>query len=437
MPCTIHLGYEHDHIFQGELAARIPYHRMYGKQYCVPSLTLFSKQEVQRVAEAAQWVDRIYWKALRFTQRYLPDSFLVEQLGLHPSMIESARLEVPYHGISRQDWILHEQGLKVIENNTDTPTGVPETAYLSQAMIESFSSYQSASSEMRTHIKQAFSLLIDYYRQQGLDGHIAFTCYDTHIEDLTNTLYLMEAVQELGIDCFFVPLDELEIIPQDSLYYQGKKISILYRLYPLEYLVHDRDEASDRAIGEDLLQLVAQGKLGLINPAQSIITQSKGFMALIWSLYEHHEEASAMCGFDVFDEEELQQLPIYFLPTYYEPSVFHLANSLYVQKSYWGREGKGTTLVKGDGTLLSNEQEWEDLSEEATDIRDYYENQPKIFQQHHPLKELEILTEEGSYVGSLLLGAYVIGGRYAGLLPRIGEKITGDMAYYCPAAVEI
>ncbi|WP_195574178.1 glutathionylspermidine synthase family protein [Paenibacillus sp. 1001270B_150601_E10] len=434
MASIMNLPYKHDEVFQGEVAARIPYHRMYGKQYCLPSLTVLESHESQAIAEAAYWVDRIYWKVLRFVQRYMPDTFLIEQLGLHPALIDSARIEVPFHGVSRQDWILHEHGLKCIENNTDTPTGIPETAYLAEALVEGYTDYCTASKDMRNHIQQAFRHLIDYYQQQGLDGGIAFTCYDSHLEDLTNTMYLLHAVEELGYPAFFVPLDQLEIIPGEGLYVEGKQISILYRLYPLEYLVHDRDEIHDRPVGEDLLELIMNGKLGIMNPPQSMITQSKGFMALIWSLYEHYEETTRLCGFELFEEKELQRIPLYFLPTYFDPSVFQLSHIPYVEKSYWGREGKGTAIFGGDGILELSE--WGAEQEEQADIRDYYTNQPKIYQQHHPMTELELITEEGPYTGSLLLGAYVIGGQYAGLLPRIGGKITGDMAYYCPAAVE-
>jgi hypothetical protein len=51
------------------------------------------------------------------------------------------------------------------------------------------------------------------------------------------------------------------------------------------------------------------------------------------------------------------------------------------------------------------------------------------------MEQAVIQTEDGEYSGYLLTGVFVIGGRFAGVLPRIGEKVTGDMAYYCAAMV--
>ncbi|RAP78371.1 glutathionylspermidine synthase [Paenibacillus montanisoli] len=423
----------HDDVFKGDIARSIPYHRMNGKQYCLPALTLFEPEEAAAFREASEAVDRIYWKTLSFVQRDLPDSFLVHRLGIHPALLPAARIEVPYHGVSRQDWILNESGLKCIENNTDTPTGIPETAYLAAKLIGDYTDFSSASSGMRSAIQAAFGQLIGYYSEQGLDGPIAFSSYGWHLEDRTNTEYLMQAVQELGCDTMYVPLEELEIVPGDGLFANGQRIALLYRLYPLEYLVHDTDEQGTEPIGEELLQLVVDGRLGLINPAQSIITQSKGFMALIWSLYERRDQIEDFVGRMLFDREDFENIERYLLPTYYDSAPFTQAGLPFVAKGYWGREGKGTSLYDGEGRFI--EAEWGHDEAELQEVQDYYDRQPKVYQQLFPLQTLTVDTEDGPYEGCLLAGAYVIGGRHAGLLPRIGGKITGDMAYYCPAAI--
>ncbi|MNW49345.1 Glutathionylspermidine synthase [compost metagenome] len=256
-----------------------------------------------------------------------------------------------------------------------------------------------------------------------------------------NTEYLRECVNELGHDCTYVPLSELEIIPDDGLYAGGERIAILYRLYPLEYLVYDQDDDGSKEIGIELLNLVVQGKLALINPVQSVITQSKGFMALIWSLYERREETVEFCGFALFNDEDIQTIETYLLPTYFEASVFIQNEIPYVAKGLWGREGKGTSLFDGKGTLVHTENLKDqgfvqgELDDEELEIRSYYNNQPKIYQKQVSLEEAAILTEDGPYSGYLLTGAYVIGGKYSGLLPRIGGQITGDMAFFCPAVV--
>lgn len=74
-------------------------------------------------------------------------------------------------------------------------------------------------------------------------------------------------------------------------------------------------------------------------------------------------------------------------------------------------------------------------SEEEAGIKAYYSEQPQIYQERVAMEAVSVSTEEGIFQGYLLSGVYVIGNQYAGILPRIGGPITGDMAYYCPAAV--
>ncbi|MNY54389.1 hypothetical protein D3C86_1902560 [compost metagenome] len=50
------------------------------------------------------------------------------------------------------------------------------------------------------------------------------------------------------------------------------------------------------------------------------------------------------------------------------------------------------------------------------------------------MSQASVPTELGEYQGYLLTGVYVLNGKSAGVLSRIGAKVTGDLAYYCPAA---
>ncbi|RXT07870.1 glutathionylspermidine synthase family protein [Ammoniphilus sp. CFH 90114] len=422
------LPISHDECFHGDRGEHIPYHRMHGKEYCLPSLILYSKQEYEDLKFASIQVDRIFRKALRFVQRYLPDPMLVNQLGIHPSLIPAARIEVPFHGVSRQDWIIRNGSMKVIENNTDTPTGIPETAYLANSLLSEFSDFNNPSDKMNSSIVEAFSSLITYYQQLGFGSDIVFSCYDWHEEDLCNTLYLMHLVQQAGYSVRFAPLDKLEVRTGEGLFFEGRKIDIWYRLYPLEYLVYDQDE-NGFATGEEILSLISQKKLAVINPVQSIITQSKGFMAMIWSLYERREFLP-----EVFSDEECSVIERYFLPTYFHDEPLLIQKIPYVSKALFGREGKGTLLYdqRGIQEKVGLEDEPADSSEEDL----YYLNQPRIFQKRVELEEVTVHTEEGDFRGYLLTGVYVIGGKYAGLLPRIGGKITGNLAYFAPAALK-
>ncbi|QOS81666.1 glutathionylspermidine synthase family protein [Paenibacillus sp. JNUCC31] len=443
------LPFSHEEVFRGETGQQVPYHRMYGKQYAVPALTVYTPAEMRELRTAVEAVDGIYCKVMRFIQQYMPDSFLEHQLGIHPGLIPAARMEMVTGGITRQDWIIGEAGIKCIENNTDTPTGIPEAAALEGILVgmAGEEAFTAPSAEMDGCLRECFHSWLDAYAQQGLKGPVTFTSFGEHVEDRTNTEYLMKRCQEAGFETFYAPLEELEIIPGEALYHQGREINLLYRLYPLEYLIDDRDETTGVDIGAALLGLVQDGRLGLMNPAQHVLMQSKGFMAAIWSLYERNEQTPEYCGFRLFNDAELAAISRYLLPTYFEAGPFELSAMPYVAKSYWGREGRGTSLLGEESvhnagqTDVSNQLDVHIKSNitaemhEDEEIAAYYNNQPKIYQQLVPMEQAVIQTEDGEYSGYLLTGVFVIGGRFAGVLPRIGEKVTGDMAYYCAAVV--
>lgn len=441
----LQLPARHDDLFTGRIAEQIPYHRMYGKQYCLPSLTLYRRKEMDELIYASEAVDAIYRKALAFVQEYMPDSYLTGPLGIHPGLLRAARMPIPCGGITRQDWIIGEQGMKCIENNTDTPTGIPEAAFLEGELVRwaEVAGLAAPSQGMNNQLRETLSALIGFYRQQGLDGKVFFTCYDWHTEDRMNTRYLMRMCAEAGFDTAYAPLEELEIVPEEGLFHRGEPIRILYRLYPLEYLIHDREEQSGLEVGYELIRLVEQGKLGLMNPPQHIISQSKGFMATVWSLYERNEQTPEFCGFRLFDDRELDIIRTYLLPTYFAATPFEQTGTAYAAKGMWGREGKGTQLMNASGEAAAEERspvEKKALTAEEAAEADataaYYNEQPKVYQRFWPMQEATVATEEGLYKGHLLTGIFVVGGRFAGVLSRIGEKVTGDMAYYCSAAVE-
>ncbi len=499
MRSTYNLKVPHEQLFRGELAERIPYHTMYGKPYCLPALTLYTTAEYEQIALASERVHQLYQKTLRFVQQYLPLSYLTDQLAIHPVLARIACLPVSWDGLTRLDWIIGaDGGLKCIENNTETPTGIPETAYLESQLLAYASSFAPASAQMNDCIQQMFKTAIADYTEQGLSGKLYMTSYDWHDEDRINTLYLLEQCQLAGMEATFVSLEQLRIVPEEGLYHGDERIELLYRLYPLEYLVEDREEDSGRPVGLDLLELVEQGKLGIINPVQHIITQSKGFVATLWSLYERNDEMVDYAGFQLFTPEECGWIEQYMLPTYFTPEPFLQTGTPYVSKSYFGREGQGTRLVEQpvDGTEdrahskqhpfrqmdtaeetpassridessresdvvasspssspatrpanpLLQEGEAADWDLEALSPAElealelaataaYYDEQPKIYQQLYPMEPICAETADGSYEGYLLTGAFVIGGRFAGLLPRIGSKVTDNLAYYCAAAV--
>lgn len=444
MVTTFTLPGTHDEWFAGEHQHVVPYHRMYSKQYCLPSLVVYRQETVTELEQAAEALDRVMWKTMRFVQRYLDEEAMLEQLAIPQSLLTVASMELPMHGISRQDWIVCGPRLKCIEFNTDTPTGVPESAYLSDVLIREANRLRAHSGErplqnpselMDESIIQAFKEMVRLFEEAGYRLPVVFSCDPHHAEDLANTRYVMNIAEKAGITVTFAPLSELVLIPDEGLFAGDLKIEIWYRLYPLEYLAEDVDREG-YPIGRKLLSLIEQGALTVINPTQSIISQSKGMLALIWKLYKQNDRLKFMLGLNqpLYHDADCAAIEQWMLPADWSAEFFESQSVPYVSKSMFGREGKGTALhqlpnLLSDGPIVRS-------SEKLIDEHLYYEQQPKIYQQYESMMPLTVSTENGDYEGFLLTGVYVIGRKYAGLLPRIGGRVTGDSAYFCAAAME-
>lgn len=410
-------------------AHTVPYCRIEGKPYVLPTAVVYPAPLVAQLREASEKIDALCWKTMRFVQRYMSDAFLCAQLGIDAALCALARLEVPYHGIARQDWIVGKDGCKCIEYNTDTPTGVPEVAYLAEHFRHLYAqhggiyAFGNPSMEMNGQLRRALSTLIEAYQQRGFTGNVVFTSMGEECEDRYNTLYALHMAQQCGIDATYVPLESLTIRPDDGLYAEGNRIDILYRLYPLEFLP-DEVDADGYPIGQSLIDLVIAGKLALINPPQSIVSQSKGLFALMWTMCERNDALARHYGWKrpLYTPSETEAIQRWLLPSYWSETPFVSRNIPYVQKSFFGREGRGTTLHSSS------------LEESAPLPHDpYYATQPQLFQQYQPMTRLVVPVEQSTYTGYLLTGVFVIGRKYSGILPRIGARITDNSAYFCPA----
>lgn len=412
-------------IFNADIAELVPYLDMNGQEYCTKDAIIYSGQELDELSAAAEGVDQVYLTALRYVQRHVPDEVLAQELHIDPRLIPCARKELPFHVMARQDWILYEGQMKFIENNADTPTGVPESFFIPSYMIESgIYEKQMINHELPVNIANALATAVNYYRSAGLTGKIVFSCHQEHTEDYANTRFVQSCAESVGLHSVFADLSELTIQENVGLFLGDEKIDIWYRLYPLELLVFDED-TDGTPVGEQILELIEKGLLGIINPVQSIILQSKAFYKFIWTLYENNDT------FKVFNHYEASIISKYFLPTYGVNHNFLSKSTSYAEKAVYGREGRGVTLATvREGKVVAAE------TNSLDEYDSYYNTQPKIYQQRIEMSKFTLSVGEEPKQGYLLTGAYVINGRFSGLLTRIGDLITGDLSYFCASLTE-
>jgi glutathionylspermidine synthase len=388
---------------------------MYGEEYALPGLIRLEPGQLTSLRTAAEALGRVYAKTVQIVQQ--GEEALLLELGLPEAAIGTIRRRydesVPTL-IGRFDFALTPEGPKMLEFNSDTPTGIVEAFYVNGRVCEWYGE-EDPNAGCSERLTQAFSRMLQLYRAAGQPvERVVFSALDWHEEDAGTTRYLMRASGIPGAE--FVPLEELRVdgdllwAPCAADEGRMQPVDVLYRLHALEKLAYERD-TDGYPTGEHVLQLIADGRLAIINPPSGFAAQTKALQALIWSLHEAGE---------FFTEEEHAAITAYMLPTYLEPGFE--AGSSYVAKPILGREGSGVTIFEAEGVSERSEEE-------------EYRDQPMVYQQYAELPEIEVETANGPFRGRLLWGCFLIDGQASAVVARVGGKITSNMSYYLPSAV--
>ena len=368
---------------------------MYNAQYATIDPLELDKSFLQSIKEATEACGLIYQKAVSFV---LNNKSLLHILGLPPETIEFCSLHydenMPVTVIGRFDFAVDDKGnIKMLEFNSDTPSGVVETAELN-GLIARLNIKTNPNQMFRDNVRAAFHKFTHTKKYEN----IVFTSLGWHIEDNGTAMAEMDYS---GLPARYVPLEKLTITEDKLIDDNGNKIDLLYRLYPVEWFAREED-------GIKLLNLVTQNKLDMLNPPSAFIAQSKVLQAVIWELAS---------GTDYFNKDEKEIINRYFLATYLDSSYFEGIS--YVAKPAYGREGGGVYLYNAEGSLdfFMQDQEYEDNM---------------IYQARTSLPEFTVKTWSGNFIGRLLVGSFLAGGIYSGTFLRVGKEITGNLAYFLP-----
>lgn len=387
--------------------------RMYGEEYALAMMLPISGPERRELAEATERLGAVMMRTTEIVRQAGVELFA--ELGLPEATWRAVRIAVSEQlptVIGRFDFAWTDEGLKMLEFNSDTPTGIVEAFHVNGHICKQYG-MPDPNEGMASHLREAFRKAEETYRHNGYPtDRVVFSALDWHEEDAGTTRYL---IRQSGISgARFAALSDLRVY-EDRLCLladgEHEPIDLLYRLHALEKLAEDRDE-DGYPTGEHVLSLMADRRLAVLNPPSALIAQTKAMQALVWNLYEAGE---------FYTEEERETIRTYMLPTYME-NRFE-GRCPYVTKPILGREGGGVTLYEADGTAL--ERDGEEL----------YWEQPMIYQQRVELPVVPIRHEGGDLEARLLWGSFWIGGRASAIVARAGGRITGNMAYYVPVGI--
>lgn len=171
---------------------------MYGEEYALADLHLIPASFRDELATATAALGRIFTKVTPVLQQ--ADDALLLELGVPQQALQTVRtavlLKLPT-AIGRFDFAETQAGLKMLECNSDTPTGIVEAFYVNEHACRFFG-VNNPNAGMDVQLRHAFAKLLQAYRDMGYPiEHVWFSSLDWHEEDKGTTLYLMERRRSL------------------------------------------------------------------------------------------------------------------------------------------------------------------------------------------------------------------------------------------------
>jgi glutathionylspermidine synthase len=328
--------------------------------------------------------------------QYVIDNQLFGELGIPSNLVEMIKHtwedDRHIHLYSRFDLALQPDGqqVKLIECNADTATCMPETAVVQWAQLRS--NDLDESSQFNT-LHESLVAQFEFLKEsnEDLTPSVLFSTMRGYPEDDSNVAILMEAAKEAGFDVDFAYVDQVEFTENEGVFlFESEesrfvRFDFWFKLVPWEYIGQD-----EPALAEILTSLVKNRKVVILNPAYSLLFQSKYILKVLWDLFPYH-------------------------PLLLQTERYVLPHKKSVSKVMFGREGANVTIhEKGGETIENREGE--------------YGNQKRVYQEY-----IEFPTDVDGH--SYQAGVFYVG-EPCGLGFRKGGRILDNTAQFVGHIVE-
>ena len=301
-----------------------------GSRYIADELVSITDDEAEKFYEAANELYDMYVAAAK----YVIDNDLFHELGIPFNLVNIIKAswenDVHWHIYGRFDLAggIDGKPIKLIEFNADTPTSLFETAIIQWAMLK-FNNINEAKqfNNLYEALVENFKRLItleedtskfdEYYE----GWKILFSSIAGNNEDENTTRLLEAAARDAGFECGFAFVDEVGFDDDEGIFWNEKNWEYWFKLIPWEMIAIDE---SDLAL--IIKNIINNQKAIILNPAYTLLFQSKGIMKILWDLYPNH--------------------PL-LLQSSFEP----LDGKKQVKKPFLAREGANVSIINSDGSI--------------------------------------------------------------------------------------
>lgn len=309
-----------------------------GSRYISNELVSITQDEAEAFYEATNELYDMYVAAAE----YVINNDLFHELGIPFNLVDiiksSWENDVHWHLYGRFDLAggIDGKPIKLIEFNADTPTSLFETAIIQWAMLK-FNNLNEASqfNDVYEALVENFKRLItleedtsafdEYYE----GWKILFSSIAGSSEDENTTRLLEAAARDAGFECDFAFASEVSFDDENGIFWNGQNWEYWFKLIPWEMIAIDE---SDLAL--IIKNIIKNQKAIILNPAYTLLFQSKGIMKILWDLYPNH-------------------------PLLLESSFEPLKGKKQVKKPFLAREGANVSIINSDGSIeIQNDGEY-------------------------------------------------------------------------------
>ena len=302
-----------------------------GSKYVADALVEVTRDEAEAYYEAANTLYDMYAEAAE----YVIENDLFFELGIPFNLIEPIKKswenDVHWHVYGRFDFAggIDGKPIKLIEFNADTPTGLFETAVLQWALLkhngmDDDSQFNNVYQAISDNFRRLITLFDDPERfEEFYDGwKILFSSVEGNDEEEVTTKLLRQIATDAGFNTAFEFLQDVKFDEEGIFDAEEHHYEYWFKLYPWEDIGSDEPELAM------LLGTIMQNQKAIIlNPAYTLLFQSKGMMKILCDLFPDSP---------------------YLLQTSFEP-----LEGAQVEKRMFGREGANTKIISADGSEVA------------------------------------------------------------------------------------
>lgn len=304
-----------------------------GSDYIESELVELTQEEAEAFYAAANELYDMYVAAAQ----YVIDNDLFSELEIPFNLIEAIKMswenDVHWHLYGRFDLAggIDGKPIKLIEFNADTPTCLFETAILQWAALKQNSldegrQFNNLYEALSENFKRLVTLGEETEEFENLyEGwKILFSSVRGLDEEEKTVRLLQSAAEAAGFVTNFAYADEVEFDDESGIWFNGENYEYWFKLIPWESIAIE-----ESALALYLTNIMKNQKAIILNPAYTLLFQSKGIMKVLWDLFPNH-------------------------PLLLQSDFTSLPNVKQVRKPFLAREGANVTIFDENGRVVAN-----------------------------------------------------------------------------------